>query len=357
MRRITLKYAKPGMVLEQPVYDSFGSILVDKGKELDAGLVLSMQEKGVTEIFIRDWRAVDILAAPLFTPQTEGILAKAFRQLLLDNEGKQRLSVINLNQVHLAMIAMIREMNLNMIGDINVSCNISRRDYLYLQPVKTAGLALALGHGLRLSPDELAGLGLAAILKDIGLPGETIEKVDWIAEGNSPRMVNHPSIGFKLLNMHKLTSGDTAKAVYQHHEYWNGSGYPEGIKGKDITLFARIIAVADSFVDLLTDRPGRAKCMSHQAIEYIMAGGNDQFDPDIVELLVRRIPSYPAGLSVKLSTGDTGVVVNPKLGYIARPTIRIFQRPAQGILKNPFDIDLAKPEFQRLLVSEVLEYD
>jgi hypothetical protein len=357
MRRITIKYAKPGMVLEQPVYDAFGNTLVDRGKELDAGLVVSMKEKGVTEIAIRDWRAMDVLAAPLFTPQTEGILAKAFRQLLLDSEGKQRISVINLNQVHIAMIAMIREMNLNMIGDINVSCKISPRDYLYMQPVKTAGLSLALGHGLRLSPEELTGLGMAAILKDIGLPGGTIENVDWMAEGNSPRMINHPSIGFKLLNMHKMTSGETAKAVQQHHEFWNGAGYPDGVKGRDISLFARIIAVADSFVDLLTDRPGRSKVLPHQAIEYIMAGGNDQFDPDIVELLVRRVPSYPAGISVKLSTGDTGIVANPRLGYIARPIIRIFHRPAKGTLKNPFDIDLSKPDFQRLLVTEVLEYD
>jgi len=357
MRRITLKYAKPGMVLDQTIYDSFGNVMVEKNKELDAGLIVSMKDKGVTEIFIRDWRAMDILAAPLFTPQTEGILAKAFRQLLLDNEGRQRISVINLNQVHLAMIAMVRDMNLNMIGDINVSCNISPRDYLYLQPVKAAGLSMALGHGLRLSPDELTNLGMAAVFKDIGLPKDIVENVDWMAEGGSTRMLDHPAIGYKLLNMHKLTSGDTAKAVRQHHEFWNGTGYPQGLKGRDISLYARIIAVADTFVDLLTDRPGRSKCLSHEAIEYIMAGGNDQFDPEIVELLVRRIPSYSAGLSVKLSTGDSGIVSNPKLGLIARPIIRICHRPAQGLLKKPFDLDLSKPEYQRLLVTQVLEYD
>lgn len=357
MRRITLKYAKPGMVLDQTVYDSYGNVLIEKSKELNAGLLISMKDKGVTEIFIRDWRAVDILAAPLFTPQTEGILAKAFRQLLLENEGRQRISVINLNQVHLAMVSMVRDMNLNMIGDINVSCSISPRDYLYLQPVKAAGLAMAIGHGLRISPDELAGLGMAAVLKDIGLPKEIIEGVDWMAEGGSPRMLEHPNIGYKLLNMHKLTSGETAKAVQQHHEFWNGTGYPQGVKSKDISLYARIIAVADAFVDLLTDRPGRSKYLSHEAIEYIMAGGNDQFDPEIVELLVRRIPSYPAGLSVKLSTGDSGIISDPKMGFIARPIIRICHRPTQGILKNPFDIDLSKPEYQRLLVTGVLEYD
>ena len=154
-----------------------------------------------------------------------------------------------------------------------------------------------------------------------------------------------------------MTSGEAAKGVQQHHEFWNGAGYPQKLQGKDISIFARIIAVADTFVDLLTDRPGRSKYLPHQAIEYIMAGGNDQFDPEIVELLVRRIPSYSAGLSVKLNTGDTGIVVNPKLGFIARPIIRIFHRPAQGILKNPFDIDLCKPEYQRLLVTQVLEYD
>ena len=97
--------------------------------------------------------------------------------------------------------------------------------------------------------------------------------------------------------------------------------------------------------------------MPHQAIEYIMAGGNDQFDPEIVELLVRRIPSYPAGISVKLSTGDTGIVADPKMGFIARPVIRIFYRPSKGVLRNPFDIDLSKPDFQRLLITQVLEYD
>ncbi|OGN99348.1 MAG: hypothetical protein A2Y89_01640 [Chloroflexi bacterium RBG_13_51_18] len=357
MRRITLKYARPGMVLEQPVYDSFGNTLVEKGKELDHGLITSMKDKDVTEIFIRDWRTVDVLAAPLFTPQTEGVLAKSFRQLLLDNEGRQRISVVNLNQLHIAMIAMVREMNLNMIGDINVSCSIAPKDYLCLQPVKTAGLVLALGHGMRLSTDDLVGLGMAAVLKDIGLPRDIILNVDWMAEGGSPRMLEHPAIGFKLLNMHKMTSGEAAKGVQQHHEFWNGAGYPQKLQGKDISIFARIIAVADTFVDLLTDRPGRSKYLPHQAIEYIMAGGNDQFDPEIVELLVRRIPSYSAGLSVKLNTGDTGIVVNPKLGFIARPIIRIFHRPAQGILKNPFDIDLCKPEFQRLLITEVLEYD
>lgn len=357
MRRITLKNAKPGMILEQAVYDSFGNLLVDKGKELDAGLIISMRDKGVTEIFIRDWRVVDVLAAPLFTPQTEGVLAKVFRQLLLDNEGRQRLFAVNINQVHVAMVAMVRDMNLNMIGDINVSCSISPRDYLYLQPVKTAGLALALGHGLRLSSDELIGLGMATVFKDIGLPKETIKSVDWITEGGSPRMLNHPAAGYKLLNMHKLTSGDAAKAVMQHHEYWNGTGYPQGLKGKDISLYARIIAVADAFVDLLADRPGRGRYMPHETVEYIIAGGNDQFDPEIVELFVRRIPSYPAGLSVKLNTGDTGIVSNPKLGFIARPIVRICYRPAQGILKNPFDIDFTKPEYQRLMVTEVLEYD
>lgn len=90
-------------------------------------------------------------------------------------------------------------MSLNIIGDFNVSCHILPQDYIYLQPVKTAGLSMAIGNILKLPDDELATIGTAALLKDICLPIEIIKNVDSIAEGSSPRMRGHPVAGYKLL--------------------------------------------------------------------------------------------------------------------------------------------------------------
>jgi hypothetical protein len=85
MRRMTLKYARPGMVVELPVYDNHGSLLLPQHNELDANTIANMAAKGVPEVFIRDFRVGDVLVAPLFSPQSEGVLANAFRNLVQKN--------------------------------------------------------------------------------------------------------------------------------------------------------------------------------------------------------------------------------------------------------------------------------
>ncbi len=355
MRRITLKHAKPGMMVEAPVYDNWGNLLLAANSELSADIINTITARGVSEVFIRDWRVTDVLVVPLFSPQNEGILAKAFWRLIMEKQGQPDDGIIN--EINVAISAMVKDISLNVVGDVNVMCSISPNDYVYLQPVKTAGLCLAIGRGLGLSPEDMVKLGMAAVFKDIGLPLEVMDTVDCLAEGASPALSEHPVAGSNLLQQHKLTGGEIAKAVLHHHEHWFGTGYPQGLKGNAISKFSRIIAISDAFVDLLSVRPGRNKYMPHEAIEYIMACGGDQFDPELVELFVRQVPSYPSGLSVQLNTGDTGIVSDAKLGFVARPIVRICYRPVKGLLKEPINVDLSRQAYQRMLITKVLEYD
>jgi HD-GYP domain-containing protein (c-di-GMP phosphodiesterase class II) len=357
MRRITLKYVKPGMVVEAPVYDNWGNELVYMNEELTHEIIGNIIAKGVSEIFIRDWRVSDVVVVPLFSPKNEGMLAKAFRQLILDMQSWQDFSNETFTEIQVAFSNMVKDMGLNVVGDLNVMCTISPTDYVYLQPVKTAGLCLAIGRAIGLKDEQLTNLGMAAVFKDIGLSPEMMASVDYLTEGASPRLKDHPVTGPELLQRKNLINAEVATAIMQHHETWNGGGYPQGLKGKEISLFARIIAISDAFIDLLSARPGRNKYMPHEAIEYIMAFGGDQFDPELVEKFVRMIPSYPTGLSVQLNTGDTGIVSDAKLGFVARPIVRICYRPVKGLLTKPIDIDLSHVTYQRLLITKVLEYD
>ena len=355
MRRITLKHAKPGMVVEAPVFDNWGNLLVEKNSEFTAELINNILSRGVSEVFIRDWRVTDVLVAPLFSPRNEGILAKAFWQLVMEKQGQPDDAIIN--EIHVAITSMVKDMSLNVVGDVNVMCSISPNDYVYLQPVKTAGLCLAIGRGLGLTQEDMISLGMAAVFKDIGLSPEIMDSVDCLAAGDLSSLRDHPAAGSALLQQHQLTAGVVATAVLQHHECWSGTGYPNGLKGKEISKFARIIAISDAFVDLLSVRPGRNKYMPHEAIEYVMACGGDQFAPDLVELFVRAVPSYPSGLSVQLNTGDTGIVSDAKIGFVARPIVRVCYRPVKGLLKEPVNIDLSRQAYQRMLITKVLEYD
>lgn len=358
MRRITIKYAKPHMYLELPVYDAWGKLLAPRYKELTIELIRYMAQNGVNEILIMDRRTDDIFIAPLFTPQTEVRMNQAFRELILNNTGKTDISGNDLEHVTAALNSLIADMELNLLGEINVTCSISRKDYLYLKPVKTAGLTLAIGRALKLTNKELVALGLAAILKDISLSPDVINDVDFLNESGSPRLINHPADAHKMLSQHEFISGEIAEVVLQHHENWSGSGYPQKLKGNAISRNARIIAIADAFIDLLSVRPGRGRYLSHEAIEYIMAEGGDRFDPGLVELFVRHIPSYPAGLSVEMNNGDGGIVTNPKIGFIARPIVRIFfSKATGGLVPRPYDIDLTHKQHQSMMITRVLEYD
>jgi hypothetical protein len=357
MRRITLKHAKPGMVVEAPVYDNWGNLIIYKDNELTAPIINSITERGISEVLIRDWRVSGVLIVPLFAPPNEGGVASCFRPLVLGLQTNGDFTPPAFNDVQVALINMTKDMDLNIVGDLNVTCNIRPDDYAFLQPVKTAGVSLAIGRCLGLKPDQMINLGLAALFKDIGLPLEVMDSVDLISEGASPRVKDHPTIGANIMAQKKMVEPDVITAIQHHHEQWNGAGYPNGLKGQQISRLARILSMADTYIDLMTARPGRNKYMPHESIEYIMAFGGDQFDPELVETFVRQIPSYPSGLSVQLNTGDTGIVCDPKMGFVARPIVRVCYRPVKGLLKQPIDVDLSHVTYQRMLITKVLEYD
>ncbi|MCX7912168.1 MAG: HD domain-containing protein [Dehalococcoidales bacterium] len=352
-----VKYAQPGMVVELPVYDNYGNLLLAERNALTRENISSFQALGVMEIFIRDSRVMDVLVASLFSPQAEGALASRFRQIIRNQLKGMVLDDQSIEQVKNSVARMVDDMSNNYIGDVNVTFSIPTQDYVYLQPVKTAGLAMAVGRSFGLDRDALIALGMAAVFKDIGLDPRIIHRIDPIAENNSASMRTHPGASYNTLRRSRVIAKETAEIVYQHHERWDGSGYPRGLRGKDILLGAQIIGLADVFVDLLSVRPGRRRFMPHEAIEYVMAASGDQFDPAVVETFVRQVPCYPSGLLVQLSTGEVGITVSPKRGFIARPVVRICYTAEGAEVEDPYDIDLSVAEHQRKFITKVLEFE
>jgi HD-GYP domain-containing protein (c-di-GMP phosphodiesterase class II) len=346
MRRITTKYTQPGMILGMPVFDNYGKELLGRRTRLNEECMAIMAKNSVGEILIEDIRVDDVVVAPMISPEKEGKLANAFRQLVTRSQSTQSIDPADIAQVKVTVSEIARNLSLSILGEINVSCSISQDEYTYIQPVKSATLAMVLGFRLGMSTDELFILGMGTLLKDIcylfpysGTPAE------------------HPVQSYTIIKQLGDIKEDIAQAVLQHHEQWNGSGYPQGLKGKGISKYAQIIAAADAFSDLLVEHPEKEGCMSHEAIEYIMASSGDLFDPELVEAFVRKIPAYPNGLTVKLNSGEIGIVSDPNLGFIARPVIRICFDPEKGNLKKPYDINLARSECQYKLITKVLEYD
>jgi len=359
MRRISPKYAKPEMVVESPVYDNFGNILLEANTKLNKACLELLINDEVAEIFLNDWRVTDVVVEPLISPELEGKATQTLLRLIIENQGKTSITASNVEQVLTTMNAVTQELALDSKGEAAVAGIVSQENYMYIQSAKVAALSLLMGKRLGYNTFDLTNLGMAALLKDVGyiaIPQEILQRPDLLAEKELLKIRQHPTFGYELLNQHDATGGEVANAVLQHHERWNGTGYPHGLKGTDISRFAQIIAIADTYTALLSKRPGRKIHTSCEAIEYIMAYGGVQFNPELAESFVRQVPCYPPGLTVKLNTKEIGIVSDPNLGFIGRPITRIIYDEDQGKAKRPYDIDLSKADYQHKLITEVLDY-
>jgi HD-GYP domain-containing protein (c-di-GMP phosphodiesterase class II) len=151
-----------------------------------------------------------------------------------------------------------------------------------------------------LSDQEVNELGIVGLFHDIGkiaIDEQILNKAGVLTENEWKEMIRHPEVGYRLLGaVPDLT--DIATYVLAHHERWDGSGYPKGIKGKDIPLQSRIVAVVDAYDAMVSERPYKKSLTKGQAIEELRNNAGTQFDPDIVKVFVEAMSRGKAAVSM-----------------------------------------------------------
>ncbi len=155
-------------------------------------------------------------------------------------------------------------------------------------------LALAVGRALGLSGSQLDELALLAVLHDIGkvaVPDTILMKPDRLTPQEWVIMKKHPEAGYRIAHAAGNLSY-IADDILSHHEWWDGTGYPRGLKGKDIPLLARIVAVVDAYDVMTRGRAYREAICREDALAELRRCSGTQFDPDIVETFIRLAPDY-----------------------------------------------------------------
>jgi HD-GYP domain-containing protein (c-di-GMP phosphodiesterase class II) len=167
---------------------------------------------------------------------------------------------------------------------------VQKKDSLVAQhQERVSRLACAIGREMGLDSRRVDVIGLAALLHDLGMmfiPPDTLEKPGELSEAQLLTVKNHAEAEFQILRTIDLFF-PVAEIVHQHHERLNGSGYPAGLKGDDILLEARIIAVADVVEAMMSDRPHRAALGVEAAMAEIASGKGTLYDPNAVDACVR----------------------------------------------------------------------
>jgi len=184
--------------------------------------------------------------------------------------------------------------------------------YTYGHSRKVNTYAVALAEAIGLSPEEVSRVSTAALLHDIGkigVPDKVLNKKGKLNPDDWEAIKSHPRLGATIVgNVPNLAP--CVSTILHHHERWDGTGYPEGLKGEQISVEARILAVADAFEAMSAARPYRPALCSDKVLKELRGGAGSQFDPELVEVFIGIVE---AGLPDKVNVGqDTSSEQTPQ---------------------------------------------
>lgn len=188
----------------------------------------------------------------------------------------------------------------------------AKDDYTYRHNVAVAAISSLIGRWMDLPEKELAILTMGAILHDVGkmrIPEHILNKKDKLTDEEFELMKKHTVYGYRLINECKGLDWRSALIALQHHEREDGRGYPFGIAGARIDPLSKIVAVADVFHALTSDRVYRNASPFYEILHLMYTGSLGNFEPSVLLTFTRRLMDAMIGCKVELTDGRSGHVV------------------------------------------------
>jgi hypothetical protein len=190
--------------------------------------------------------------------------------------------------------------------------------------INTAILSAHIAREMRL-PNHRAILTITgALLHDVGmlrLSPDLVNKTGDLSKEELQRLKSHVLHSYKIVREELLYSEEMGTLVMQHHERWDGTGYPQGMAGKDIHFGARIVSVADAFEAMVSQKPYRNSMLGYQAMKNLLAENSARFAPDVLKAFITIMGIYPIGSIILLNNGSMARVVNIRKEAPLRPKI------------------------------------
>jgi HD-GYP domain-containing protein (c-di-GMP phosphodiesterase class II) len=340
MQRISTNNLRPGLVVGKDILNADGDVLLRWGIVLTDKYIRRLIELDIYSVYVESPYLENIVIPE---PINERIRVKAIK-ILKDNFLKIRVNkTLDVEAFSVIANAVVDEVCANRNLLIHLTDIRVYDDYTFGHSVNVAILATFAGIGVGYGKTKLRELALGGLLHDVGkmfVPKEILNKPAKLTEDEMKVMKGHSLFGFELLRNNPEISLLVAHMAFQHHERPNGSGYPRGLQGEEIHEYANIIAIADVYDALTSDRPYRRGILPHEAYEVLLELTRTQVDIDLLKIFFKYIAIYPIGSIVQLNTGEVGVVVNVQPQSPLRPKIRIVLDNYGKAVKKVYEIDL-----------------
>ena len=234
---------------------------------------------------------------------------------------------INITQLSEAINPLVDSISRNPGASIWLARLKSQDSYTYSHCIAVAIWCTVIGRQIGLPKKDLSLLAMGGMLLDIGklkIPPLILNKKQQLSEREFALIKKHVDLSLKMAkDSSRVMPQAVIDMIASHHERFNGSGYPEAIKGTQIPLYSRIAAIADCY-DAITSQRVYAKPITHaQAIKQMYEWRGYDFQPELIEAFIQAVGVYPTGTLVELTSGEVGIVVKENPGKRLRPQVLV----------------------------------
>lgn len=360
MRKIPVEDLKPGMTFNKTVYIDRENILTAPNIPITENDIKKVMRWGVSEVETTGEIVNSSVNGKEPEARSDEVLKRyehllSLRKKIIEVHGnacymidriytaiRKDLSIdfSGIEKVVNDIVSILKE-NSNVFLFLNGLDDDDERNYLVTHSVNVTFYSLIIGEAMKYTDQQLLELGMGTVLIDAGMtkvPVYIIHKQSNLTDSEYQMIKAHPLHGYKSLILFPDINERIANISLQHHEQYDGKGYPRGLKGKEIDEYARIAAIADSYEAQISNRSYRKKTGAYHAMKNLLASGVNKFDPDILKIFLSRMSVYPIGSLVELNDKQIGIVIGS-----------VTEKPLRPIIKLIFDENRNKIEDTRIV--------
>lgn len=370
MRKIPVEELKPGMRFDKPVYIDKNNMLVSANISIKTDDIKKLMRWGISEVETsgnllstdNELQAAAVRSSGQSSEDARKILEEynvllTKRRALIEVHKEACDAITNVynsikaeeifttDQIEVSLSKIIDLMKENKNIFLFLYGLDEGKNYLVVHSVNVTFYSLLIGMALKYTPVKLRELGLGTMLIDAGMvkmPAYIIHKQSNLTDHEFNQIKTHPLLGYRALRQLGKVPEKSANICLQHHEQYDGKGYPRGLKGTQIDEYARIASISDSYEAQIASRSYRKRLFFYHAMKNLLSSGINRFDPVILRVFLSRMSVYPIGSIVELNDNSIGIVVGS-----------VPQKPLRPLVKLIFDSE--KNPIEETLIINLLE--
>ncbi|WGG45699.1 HD-GYP domain-containing protein [Rossellomorea sp. DA94] len=349
-----------GCIVAEDIMGLSASPIIPKNTVLEEEHLNILQAFHITELYIEKTKADgNPFKSPLSSDkvsdheETDSQKTMGFVDLYLTTVKEYKKEFMNWQSGTAVNVARVRELILPVIQEVeqnhiyiySLQHYSTKKEYLYHHAVSVSIISALIGKKIGLQSGQINQLALAGALADCGMAKVSphiLSKDQPLTENEFKEVKLHTANGYKMIKDTPLLKTETKLAIFQHHERFDGTGYPASEKSERIHLYSQIVGIADVFHAMTSERMYRSKQPIFKVLDMISKDLFGKFDLKVVEGLLQLMGDLRTGTPVRLSTGEFGEVIYTKPNAFTSPIVK---------LKNEEIVDLSQQK--NIYITEV----